>query len=63
MVNGEPILTNSSIERSIESVKHTEGNITGLTIHEFLALPSRARVGVCYSGEYEGEGFICLKKL
>ena len=43
--------------------RHSCGNITGLTLNEFVALPARARITVCYEGESTGEGFICLRKL
>jgi hypothetical protein len=39
------------------------GNVTGLTLIDFLALPPRARVAITYSGEEIGEGFLSLKKL
>ena len=42
---------------------HSAGNITGLTLIDFLALPPKARVSVTYQGEEGGEGFIGLRKM
>jgi len=38
-------------------------NVTGLTYTDVLALPSKARVSLCYSGEEGSEGFMGIKKL
>lgn len=46
-----------------QKTKHTAGNITGLTLVEFVALPARARVAISYEGETKGEGFFSLRKL
>lgn len=43
--------------------KHSAGNVTGLTLNEFVAMPARARISVAYEGESAGEGFLCLRKL
>ncbi len=57
--------------------KHSSGNVTGiflmrnylfnpslgLTVIDFIVLPARARLSIAYSGEYEGEGFLGLKRL
>ena len=43
--------------------KHSAGNLTGLTLIDFVALPARARVSVSYSGEACAEGFFGLRKL
>ena len=43
--------------------KHSAGNVTGLTLNEFIALPARARVTLCFEGESAGEGFVCIHKL
>ena len=43
--------------------KHSAGNVTGLTLNEFIALPARARVTLCFDGESAGEGFVCIHKL
>jgi hypothetical protein len=43
--------------------RHPAGNVTGLTLIDFLALPPKARIAITYNGEDGGEGFISLKKL
>ena len=43
--------------------RHSAGNVTGLTLVDFLALPPRARIAITYSHEETGEGFLSLKKL
>ena len=72
LVNGESILSavNSSsyvIHHSAGKLKgankHSAGNITGLTLVDFIALPARARISISYSGESGAEGFLSLKKL
>jgi hypothetical protein len=71
-VNGEPILSvnqskNVSTlgkENKVSNVgKHSAGNITGLTLLDFIALPARARVSITFSCESHGEGFFNLRKL
>lgn len=39
------------------------GNVTGLTLIDFLALPAKAKLSVVYSGDSAAEGFISLRKL
>ena len=39
------------------------GNITGLTLIDFIAIPEKARVAISYSGEEKAEGFMSLRKL
>lgn len=72
MVNGEAILSavNSSsyvIHHSSGKLKgmgkHSAGNLTGLTLVDFIALPARARISISYSGESGAEGFLGLRKL
>ena len=72
LVNGETILSavNSSsyvIHHSSGKLKgtgkHTAGNLTGLTLMDFIALPARARISISYSGEPGAEGFLGLRKL
>uniref|UniRef100_A0A7S3IAC5 C1q domain-containing protein n=1 Tax=Fabrea salina TaxID=342563 RepID=A0A7S3IAC5_9CILI len=72
LVNGEPILSavNSAsyvVHHSSGRLKgagqHSGGNITGLTLIDFVALPARARVSISYSGDTNVEGFLGLKKL
>eukprot|EP00357_Protocruzia_adherens_P011027 CAMPEP_0114975776 /NCGR_PEP_ID=MMETSP0216-20121206/2296_1 /TAXON_ID=223996 /ORGANISM="Protocruzia adherens, Strain Boccale" /LENGTH=802 /DNA_ID=CAMNT_0002336613 /DNA_START=61 /DNA_END=2469 /DNA_ORIENTATION=+ len=72
LVNGEPVLSavNSAsyvIHHSSGKLKnvgrHSAGNITGLTLIDFIALPARARIAISYSGEGGAEGFVGLRKL
>jgi len=73
LVNGEPILSavNSSsyvIHHSSGKLKstgkqHSAGNLTGLTMIDFISLPARARVSLSYNGEKRCEGFFGLRKL
>ena len=43
--------------------KHSAGNVTGLTLLDFVALPARARLSLTFNGEGHGEGFFSLRKL
>eukprot|EP00899_Mesostigma_viride_P021531 jgi/Mesvir1/2937/Mv14002-RA.1 len=72
LVNGEPVLSavnaasyvlHHSSGRLTSVGRHPAGNIAGLTLIDFLALPPRARVAITYVGEENGEGFLSLKKL
>ena len=72
LVNGEPIMSavNSSsyvVHHSSGKLKpvasHPNGNIAGLTMIDFIALPARARISIGYTGEIHSEGFIGLRKL
>jgi len=71
LINGEPVL--SAVNSATYAVHHSSGrlaavgphsagNITGLTLIDFLALPPKARVAVAYQGD-EGEGFLGLRKM
>jgi len=72
LVNGEPVLSavNSSTYvvhhssgRLTGMSQHSAGNVTGLTLIDFLSLPAKAKVALTFKGEDSGEGFLCLKKL
>ncbi|KNC56011.1 uncharacterized protein AMSG_02023 [Thecamonas trahens ATCC 50062] len=72
LVNGEPVLSavNSSsyvIHHSSGRLAaiddHPSGNVTGLTLIDFLSLPANARIALSYKGEAPGEGFLELRKL
>jgi hypothetical protein len=72
LVNGETCLSavNSAsyvIHHSSGKMKSNQkqggGNITGLTMTDFILLPPKARLSISYSGEGEVEGFFGLKKL
>ena len=43
--------------------RHSAGNVTGLTLIDFLSLPAHAKVAVVYQGEEGGQGFLGLRKL
>ncbi|KAL0234451.1 hypothetical protein PCE1_001487 [Barthelona sp. PCE] len=71
LVNGHPILTavnsgsyvvHHSSGRTVTQ-PHPDGNITGLTGVDYLALPPRARVTVKYEGPRNAEGFVAFRKL
>ena len=72
LVNGEPVLAavnsasyvlHHSSGRLTSVGRHPSGNITGLTLIDFLALPAKAKIAITYNGEPGGEGFLTLKKL
>ena len=72
LVDGEPVLaavnsasyvTHHSSGRLTSATRHTAGNVTGLTLIDFLALPAKAKIAVVYEGETWAEGFLSLKKL
>ena len=46
-----------------EEKNFTINDSIGLTVIDFIVLPARARLSIAYSGEYEGEGFLGLKRL
>lgn len=54
-----------SANGKVQLMKHSAGNITGLTVNEYVALPARARISVAYEGgdQQGGEGFMSLRKL
>lgn len=72
MVNGEVIISainsNSFVihqspgGRMKGSGKTSFGNVTGLTMVDFIVLPDKAKLNISYTGE-EGIGFLGLKKL
>lgn len=75
LVNGEPVMSavntasyiihhsSSGKAKDVSLNKHSSGNITGLTVVDFVVLPARARISIAYSGEADGEGFLGLKRL
>ena len=42
---------------------HSTGNVIGLSLTDFIALPARARIAISYSGDTVAEGFMGLRKL
>ncbi len=72
LINGEPILSavnsasyvvHHSSGRLKNVGKHSSGNITGLTLIDFICIPERSRLSISFSGEDGSEGFLGLKKL
>ena len=63
-MNGELALT---LQNQCEALQrrgdHPDGNVTGMTMSTFLALPEDASVSVEYQGEADTQGFLSLKKL
>lgn len=43
--------------------KHSAGNVTGLTMLDFIALPARARLSLTFVCDSPGEGFFNIRKL
>jgi hypothetical protein len=57
-------VTDHGKENRVSNIgKHSAGNVTGLTLLDFIALPARARVSLTFSSESGGEGFLNLRKL
>lgn len=44
-------------------VKHSAGNVVGLTCVDFVIIPPRGKINVLYEGTRKSEGFIQFKKL
>lgn len=67
LVNGETALTAvSSPSQVIYSSKtrpHNQLNSTGVTLIDFIVLPSRANISVSCVGDYQAEAFFSLKKI
>ena len=72
MINGEVIISainsnsffihQSTGGRMKGTGKTSFGNVTGLTMVDFIILPDKAKLSISYTGE-EGIGFLGLKKL
>jgi hypothetical protein len=43
--------------------RHSAGNVTGLTLIDFIALPPKARVSLSYVGDDDVEAFVSLRKM
>ncbi|EGZ25203.1 hypothetical protein PHYSODRAFT_485049 [Phytophthora sojae] len=76
LVNGEPAAllrsstdtkeatcSPSSIHPAIRRLHHSAGNVAGLAIDLFLALPARALVVISYDLDEKAQGFLNLRKL
>ncbi|OQS04750.1 hypothetical protein THRCLA_03033 [Thraustotheca clavata] len=61
VVNGEPALTAHSGEA--KRVRHSAGNVTGISICEFLALPPHATITFSYSIDERAQACFTLRKL
>ena len=48
-VNGEVILKTQDKQKSVKV--HSCGNVTGLTLNEYIALPAKSKVTVTYDAE------------
>ena len=60
--NNNNLLNNNYLTTRKINSKNVGGNITGLSVVEFIMLPSQSKLSVCYNGGI-GTGFIGLKKL
>lgn len=57
-------VTDHGKENRVSNIgKHSAGNVTGVTLLDFIALPARARISLTFSGDMTGEGFLNLRKL
>jgi hypothetical protein len=57
-------VTDHGKENKVSSVgKHSAGNVTGLTLLDFIALPARARLSLTFTCDTPGEGFFNVRKL
>ena len=64
LVNGEPVLcTDRRHKIRSPEYSHSNGNVTGLSLVDFIALPARARISISYVGDTVAEGFMGLRKL
>jgi len=73
-INSEVVI--SAVNSSSYVIHHSSGKlkdvkqsksgnpyITGLTMIDWITIPARSRISLCYSGETPGEGFLSLKRL
>ncbi|KUF90507.1 Pectate lyase [Phytophthora nicotianae] len=73
LVNGEPaVLMRSSNDKKVatcsascevQRLHHSAGNVAGLSVEVFLALPARALVAISYDIDEKAQGFLNLRKL
>ncbi|KAF1782614.1 hypothetical protein GQ600_14807 [Phytophthora cactorum] len=73
LVNGEPaILMRSPSDKKevvrsasygVRRLHHSAGNVAGLSVEVFLALPARALVAISYDIDEKAQGFLNLRKL
>lgn len=62
LVNGETVILGVGGDEKAWG-RHRDGNIIGATTTEYIALPSRARLSISYTGPRIVEGFLSLRKL
>lgn len=55
--------TDTTHRQGLKRVHHSAGNIVGLSIDAFLALPARAVVQIAYNIDEKAQGFLNLRKL
>ncbi|KAK1934539.1 hypothetical protein P3T76_011148 [Phytophthora citrophthora] len=69
LVNGEPAAVQptskdlASSQSVVQRLRHSAGNVVGLAIDVFLALPARAVVALSYDIDEKAQGFLNLRKL
>ncbi|KAF0701304.1 Aste57867_8233 [Aphanomyces stellatus] len=66
LINGEPALVlggEKTSDARRHRRRHSAGNVTGITICEFLALPPRAAISVTYDIDERAQAFMTLRKL
>ena len=72
LVDGEPVLaavnsasyvTHHSSGRLTSATRHPAGNVTGLTLIDFLALPAKARWPSRTRGDETGGGLPCPSRI
>ncbi|KAG1693520.1 hypothetical protein DVH05_023285 [Phytophthora capsici] len=65
LVNGEPaaVQTASKEHPVVQRLRHSAGNVAGLAVDVFLALPARAHVALSYDIDEKAQGFLNLRKL
>lgn len=57
---GQNVFAKSKLK---EQSSHSMGNVTGVTLTDFLVLPGKARLSLVYDGEPGAEGFLGIKRL
>ncbi|KDO30602.1 hypothetical protein SPRG_04501 [Saprolegnia parasitica CBS 223.65] len=63
VVNGEPALVVPSSKSDGRRLRHSAGNVTGVSVCEFLALPPRARLTISYDIDERAQACLTLRKL
>jgi hypothetical protein len=63
LVNGEPCVSAVNSNTGVVYHSTSSSSITGITLKDFLSLPSQSRLSISFSGDGAAEGFLALKKL